>query len=156
MEVEAALNRQRIWFEPRSDYRMADPLQRMKPNCAGLVYPILLGEQLIGTLTLGKIFTPNHSPRGGSVFTAAQINVVNTLADFLAIQITNARFQEEQVNRRLVTHELEIAKGIQRSLLLATLPQPAGFSLAGFCRSAHEVGGDFYDVLQINEHSRCW
>jgi sigma-B regulation protein RsbU (phosphoserine phosphatase) len=28
-----------------------------------------------------------------------------------------------------------------------------GFSLAAFCRNAHEVGGDFYDVLKINEHS---
>jgi serine phosphatase RsbU (regulator of sigma subunit) len=56
---------------------------------------------------------------------------------------------EERVNRRLMRHELEIANGIQRSLLPEALPRLAGFSLAGYCRSAHAVGGDFYDVLPV-------
>jgi serine phosphatase RsbU (regulator of sigma subunit) len=33
------------------------------------------------------------------------------------------------------------------------LPRLPGFSVAGFCRSAREVGGDFYDVLPINDFS---
>jgi serine phosphatase RsbU (regulator of sigma subunit) len=112
----------------------------------------LLGGRLIGTLTLGRRRTAGAVPaRTGATFTAAQTNVVNTFADFLAIQIANARFQEEQLNQRLVAHELEIARNIQRSLLPATLPQVAGFSLAAFCRSAREVGGDFYDTLKLGE-----
>ncbi len=152
-EIQAAVTRKRVWFD--SHKRATDgALSKAKPGCSGLVHPIVLGEELIGTLALGKRDVQNHSSAPEElVFTAAQTNVVNTFVDFLAIQIARTRFQEEEFNRRLVTHELGIAKNIQRSLLPISLPQLPGFSLAAFCRNAHEVGGDFYDVLEINEHS---
>lgn len=154
MEIEAALTRQRVWFDSNRPMPADGPLIEVKPDSAGLVHPILLGGQLMGTLVLGKPAFKNSLPDQSSLaFTAGHTNVINTFTDFLAIQIANARFQEEQFHRRLVTHELEIANNIQRSLLLKTLPQLPGFSLAAFCRSAHEVGGDFYDVLKVNEHS---
>ncbi len=154
MEVQAAVTRKRSWFDFHKLPTADCALSKAKPGSAGLVQPIMLGEQLIGTLALGKRSVQNHSSAPGElVFTAAQTNVVNTFADFLAIQVAHARFQEEEFNRRLVTHELEIAKNIQRSLLPTTLPRLPGFTLAAFCRSAHEVGGDFYDVLEVNEHS---
>ncbi len=153
-EIQAAVTRKRVWFDSLKLPTADAALSKVKPGSAGLVHPIVLGGHLIGTVTLGKRVVQNDfSPAAQLVFTAAQTNVVNTFADFLAIQIVNTRFQEEHVNRRLVTHELEIAKNIQRSLLPVALPQLPGFSLAAFCRSAHEVGGDFYDVLEINEHS---
>jgi serine phosphatase RsbU (regulator of sigma subunit)/anti-sigma regulatory factor (Ser/Thr protein kinase) len=154
MEIEAALTRKRVWFDANRPMPPTGVIIKVKPGAVGLVHPILLGDQLIGTVTLGKSPTlPPADDQNQPVFTAAQTNVVNTFTDFLAIQIANTRFQEEQFNRRLVTHELEIANNIQRSLLLTSLPQLPGFNLAAFCRSAHEVGGDFYDVLKIDDHS---
>ena len=152
LEVEAALARQTVWFDAQKPPRPDDPLAA-KPGSAGIVHPILLGEQLIGTVAIGRPAPMESTTQRCAVFTAAQTNVVNTFADFLAIQIANARFQEEQLHQRLVTHELEIARNIQRSLLPAIIPQLPGFGLAAFCRSAREVGGDFYDVLKIDEHS---
>ncbi|MDB6108677.1 MAG: putative Phosphoserine phosphatase, partial [Pedosphaera sp.] len=154
IEIEAALTRQRVWFGPQRPLGVEPLLAQAKPDATGVVLPVLLRDQLMGTLMIGKPALKNlSSPQGDLEFTARQINVINTFTDFLAIQIANARFQEEQFHRRLVTHELEIANNIQRSLLLTSLPQVPGFSLAGFCRSAHEVGGDFYDALKINDHS---
>ena len=154
LETEAAATHQIVWFDSAKNPAPHDPLVKLKPGSAGLVQPILLGDQFIGTAALGRRLPPNpSSARDGQVFTAAQTNVVNTFADFLAIQIANARFQEEQLHQRLVTHELEIARNIQRSLLPAALPQLPGFSLAAFCRSAQAVGGDFYDAIKINDHS---
>lgn len=48
--------------------------------------------------------------------------------------------------------ELEDARRIQDSLLPTTFPVLPGFQLAGFCRSARFVGGDFYDVVQLGEN----
>ena len=152
VEMESALSRQTVWFETEKLASAEDPLGKAKPGSAGLVHPILLGGRLIGTVTIGKKAAPGAGrARKGAVFTAAQTNVVNTFADFLAIQITNSRFMEEQLRQRLTAHELEIARNIQRSLLPAKLPQVAGFSLAAFCRSAREVGGDFYDAIKVGE-----
>jgi serine phosphatase RsbU (regulator of sigma subunit)/anti-sigma regulatory factor (Ser/Thr protein kinase) len=51
------------------------------------------------------------------------------------------------VRQRAVARELEIAQEIQHLLLPRTLPQLAGFGLAGGWQSAREVGGDFYDAI---------
>ena len=125
---------------------MDDPLQRAKPDSLGLVHPFYFGDTLIGALTVGK--TISRVP-----FSAAQTNVVHTFADFLAIQIVNARFQEERVNNLLVSRDLQIAKNIQRSLLMKTVPQLPGFGLAGYCESARQVGGDFYDAVKLSDHA---
>jgi serine phosphatase RsbU (regulator of sigma subunit)/anti-sigma regulatory factor (Ser/Thr protein kinase) len=145
-EVRSAAHRVDIWFDHQKPLSAADPLARAKPDSLGLVHPFYFGDTLIGTLTLGK--TVSRTP-----FTAAQTNVVHTFADFLAIQIVNARFQEQQVNNLLVARDLQIAKNIQRSLLLKTLPQLPGFGLAGYCESARQVGGDFYDVIKLGDNA---
>ena len=145
-EVRSALHRQDLWFDQQKTLGPDDPLRRVKPDSLGLVHPFYFGDTLIGTLTVGK--TISRVP-----FTAAQTNVVHTFADFLAIQIVNARFQEEQVNNLLMARDLQIAKNIQRSLLVKTLPQLPGFGLAGYCESARQVGGDFYDVVKLSDHS---
>lgn len=154
LETEAAAARQTVWFGAQKSLPSDDPIAKWRPGSVGLVQPILLSGELMGTLALGKPPSAKPAPaRGGLVFTAAQTNVVGTFADYLAIQIANARFQEEQVRQRLVARELEIAGNIQRSLLPVKLPQPPGFTIAGFCRSAREVGGDFFDVLKIHDHA---
>jgi serine phosphatase RsbU (regulator of sigma subunit)/anti-sigma regulatory factor (Ser/Thr protein kinase) len=149
LELEAARTRQAVWFDAKKTATSSDALLRAHRDSAGLVHPILLGEQLIGTLAIARRMESADKPP----FTAAQTNVVNTFADFLAIQIANANFQEDLLHQRLVAHELEIAGNIQRSLLPATLPQLTGHTLAAYCRSAREVGGDFYDVIKLDEHS---
>jgi anti-sigma regulatory factor (Ser/Thr protein kinase) len=48
-------------------------------------------------------------------------------------------------------HDHEIASALQQSLLVSKLPELPGFELAGFSRSAENVGGDFYDALKIGD-----
>ncbi len=145
-ELKAASLHKDIWFSRQIPLHENDPLRAMQPASLGLIHPFYFADTLTGTLTLAKKVSERP-------FTAAHVNIVHTVSDFLAMQIVNARLHEEQLNHRLVTHELEIAQGIQRALLPKQLPKLSGFSLAGFCESARHVGGDFYDVVSINEHS---
>ena len=50
---------------------------------------------------------------------------------------------------RRTAHELEIAKRVQARLFPQTLPQLKTFEYAGVCIQAHEVGGDYYDFLNL-------
>jgi serine phosphatase RsbU (regulator of sigma subunit)/anti-sigma regulatory factor (Ser/Thr protein kinase) len=144
VELQAGRAREDVWFDSHRPLREGDPLFEMNPKAHGLVHPIYLGDNLVGTVAVAKD-TP------GPTFTAVQANVVHTFSDFLAIQMMNARFNEEQVRIRLVSRELEIAQQIQRSLLPKSIPDLPGMDLAGFCQSAHQVGGDFYDVLKVRD-----
>jgi serine phosphatase RsbU (regulator of sigma subunit)/anti-sigma regulatory factor (Ser/Thr protein kinase) len=146
VELEAAEKRQDFWFDHHRPLEPNDPLGLIKKESTGLVHPIFMGEELIGTIAVGKDYpvTP---------FTAVHANVVHTFSDFLAIEMVNARLQEEKVQAKLVSRELEIARNIQRSLLPKALPSVEGFRLAGFCQSARRVGGDFYDVIKLEDGS---
>jgi serine phosphatase RsbU (regulator of sigma subunit) len=57
--------------------------------------------------------------------------------------------QYDESEARLISHELRVAQAIQQSHLPESLPKFGPFELAGFSRSAREVGGDFYDVLAL-------
>jgi phosphoserine phosphatase RsbU/P len=46
--------------------------------------------------------------------------------------------------------ELKRAREIQQMLLPSTLPQPAGVQIAGAWQPAREVGGDYFDVIQLD------
>ena len=47
--------------------------------------------------------------------------------------------------------ELKRAREIQQMLLPSKLPQPAGAQIAGAWQPAREVGGDYFDVIQLDE-----
>jgi len=105
-----------------------------------------MDQTLIGTLAIGR--SALDPP-----FSTPQREVIRTFADFLAIQMFNARLRQEQLSTRLISHELEIARSIQRSLLPKSLPHLRGFGLSAHCQSARQVGGDFYDLLQVSPTS---
>lgn len=146
LELEAAVSHHAVWFDEHHTFGETDPL-RVKAGARGFIHPVLVGENFIGTLAVGK----NAGAAANPIFTAGQTNVIATFAHFLALQIVNARFREEQVASRIVARELEIAGSIQQSLLLKELPQLPGFELAASCLSANQVGGDFYDVLKVDK-----
>jgi serine phosphatase RsbU (regulator of sigma subunit) len=53
--------------------------------------------------------------------------------------------------RERIEQELRIARLIQQTLLPKTLPQLPGYDLAAYYQPAREVGGDFYDFLELDD-----
>jgi len=148
LEAQAAISRRIIWFDENSPVAGGDPI-RLKARARGLVYPVFVNDELLGTLAIGK--NGKSASAGQPIFTNSQANAIGAFAQFLALQIINVRMQEAHTVNRISARELEIAGTIQRSLLLKELPSLPGFELAAFCRSADQVGGDFYDVLKLSD-----
>lgn len=142
VEGSAATGRQDIWLEPDVPLPPHDPLRTFGEAQVGLSHPIHVNGTLLGVMTLGR---PSPTPP----FTAGQVSIIHTFADFLGLQIHNSRILEDQLQSRLLSRDLEIAASIQRSLLPVDLPAPRGFRVSGHSASASQVGGDFYDVLEI-------
>ncbi len=59
-----------------------------------------------------------------------------------------ARFLAERLSMQA---EVSAAREAQVRLLPQTLPQSRHFSIAAECRPAHEVGGDFYEVFELDD-----
>lgn len=77
------------------------------------------------------------------------------MAGFLGLLISIAarRIGETEGRLAVLHHELETARGIQRGLLPRVLPRIDGVSLAVRYLPADEVGGDFYDVVQVGDRA---
>jgi serine phosphatase RsbU (regulator of sigma subunit)/anti-sigma regulatory factor (Ser/Thr protein kinase) len=143
-ETRAARSRMDIWFSPEEALDPHDPLRAAISVGNGICHAFFVADQLVGTAVLGRL-------AANKPFTAAQVNLLHTFVDFLAIQIVNARLLDERTAARVTRRELEIAADIQRSLLPAQLPACPPFSLAASCQSALQIGGDFYDVIPAGE-----
>lgn len=52
-----------------------------------------------------------------------------------------------------LAQELEIARMVQQASRPNDVPQLRGLEVAAFCRSAQELGGDFYHVVGIDNHT---
>src|SRR5438552_13585755 len=52
-------------------------------------------------------------------------------------------------HRERLTRELEIAREVQEHLFPQRLPSVPDLDYCGRCRPAREVGGDYYDFLQL-------
>jgi serine phosphatase RsbU (regulator of sigma subunit) len=59
--------------------------------------------------------------------------------------------QQEAQERERIEQELRIARLIQQTLLPKTLPQLPGYEVAAYYQPAREVGGDFYDFLELDD-----
>ncbi|MBE2199343.1 MAG: SpoIIE family protein phosphatase [Anaerolinea sp.] len=71
-----------------------------------------------------------------------------------ALQQAYADLQAAQarlVEKERLEHELELAAAVQRNLLPGDLPQFPDYHFAAYLHPARQVGGDFYDVVVLDD-----
>ncbi len=115
---------------------------------AELLLPLPGREGLIGLMALGpkrseEPYTPTDLRVLQSV--AAQTGLTLELAE-LVQSLANEAAQRERINR-----EIEIAREVQQRLFPQRIPKIVGCSLAGMCRPALQVGGDYYDFIELED-----
>ncbi|QUV84519.1 SpoIIE family protein phosphatase [Chloracidobacterium aggregatum] len=105
--------------------------------------PLLFREQLHGL-----IYVENPYQRR---FTPDDLEVLTTIASVAAVKIENTRLLEEEMKRQRLQAEVALAARIQASMLPQCEPLIAGFEVAGLSRPAEDIGGDYYDYINVGE-----
>lgn len=126
---------------------------------SGMRVPLISQGQHLGAIIL-------HSDHK-SYFNPGEAALLETFANQAAIAIQRASLvyelrrrlkeleaaQAELVNKERLEHELELAKQVQQSILPRSFPTFPGFTFSAANLPARQVGGDFYDVIRLdNEH----
>ncbi len=107
-----------------------------------LVVPLLVADEPIGALVADDVdATHMFSPR--------RVRILSGIAGQAAIAIENARLQAQEAEQARLGRELELAEDIQRRLLPMQAPAVPGYQIVYRWRSAHEVGGDFFDFIAL-------
>jgi phosphoserine phosphatase RsbU/P len=113
---------------------------------AELLLPLQGRNRMMGLMALGP-------KRSEAAYTRADLHLLHTVAaqTGLAIEVAELAHslaaeaaQHERVNR-----EIEIAREVQERLFPQQMPRLAGATVAGHCRPAQGVGGDYYDVFDL-------
>lgn len=79
-------------------------------------------------------------------------SLLQALADQASLSIYYARFREALEEKRRLDQDLELAQRIQQGLLPRELPQVNKLDLSAFYLAAQNVGGDYYDVIELDDH----
>ena len=82
-------------------------------------------------------------------FRLKRVEIVNSIAQQVVLSIQNEHLQLEMVVRERLEHEVELARQIQKTFLPEHLPEFPGWELAATWLTARQVGGDFYDVIEL-------
>jgi sigma-B regulation protein RsbU (phosphoserine phosphatase) len=115
---------------------------------AELLLPLDNGNRHYGWLALGP-------KKGEQAYSRADRRLLETVAAQTALALDNHRLAEEaaaeMVQRAGLERELAIAREVQQRLFPQTPPSLPGFEIAGRCRPALSVGGDYFDYGLLDD-----
>ncbi|MDE3062847.1 MAG: SpoIIE family protein phosphatase [Acidobacteriota bacterium] len=93
------------------------------------------------------------APPEGRELTLYEADFIEGLALQAAVALENARNHERNLQWARVQQDLDAARNIQRSLLPQKLPSIPGYSLAYRSDTCYEVGGDYLDIVELQDKS---
>lgn len=113
-----------------------------------LVVPLISQGELIGLLNLG----PRLSEQA---YSGDDRKLLENLASQAAPAVKVAQLVRQQEaearQRERMEQELRVAQLIQQQFLPKVLPELKGWQVSAFYRPAREVGGDFYDFIELDD-----
>ena len=105
-----------------------------------MAVPLQTNDRVIGLINV-------DSRSFARPFTPDDLDLLTVLANVAAIRIENERLVVVELQKQIITRELEQAADIQRRLLPREAPLVAGYELAGHNLPCQTVGGDYFDFF---------
>ena len=143
-EVAVHFNDADSWVQSAAEPER-DSLEKLRSE---LLLPLSLNQKLIGIMSLG-------SKQSEEPFTRTDIQLLDAVATQTGLALENGRLTAEiageVAQRERMNRELEIAHEVQERLFPQGAPSIPGVELAGICRPALGVGGDYYDYFTLND-----
>ena len=108
-----------------------------------LCVPLLVKNRLIGILAV-------LDKKENNQFSEDDARLLSIIATQSAQVLENARLYEQELKKNAMEKELVAAREVQMNLLPKSLPQIANFQFAATTLPAKEIGGDFYDIIKVD------
>lgn len=118
----------------------AGSLALLTRSDAQLVVPLVGGNRLVGFLVFGP-------KPGGVLYTQEDLANLRGLALQAASVLESRHFYQDSLQRQKLETEIEVARGIQASLLPIGPLATERFVVAGRHEASRRVGGDFFDYF---------
>ena len=100
--------------------------------------------------TKGYIFLSEKITKRG--FTESDLEFLQTLGNVAIISLENARLFQETLEKKRLEEEMALARSIQNRLLPKEMPRFQNMDIHGLNVPSKQVGGDYFDIIQIDDH----
>jgi sigma-B regulation protein RsbU (phosphoserine phosphatase) len=111
---------------------------------AYLFLPVAYRGELLGVLAISPKITQRR-------FSYEDMTLLSLLSTQIAIALENTRLYQERLAKQRLDEELHLAREIQRMLLPRHPPQSAHYEIAAINLPSLEVGGDYYDFVELQD-----
>ena len=113
-----------------------------------LAVPMQIQGKTKGLILLGERI--NKQP-----YSSSDIEFIYSVGSLAIISLENNRLFIEELEKRKMEEELDLAREIQQNLLPQKIPGFENFEIAAINMSSKQVGGDYYDVIALDENRFC-
>lgn len=126
-----------------ADRRLDPATRKLKGIGTMMLVPLSSHGEIIGLLCVTR--------KDAYTFDKDAVNVLSAFADMVSVAIENSALIRESIVKERMEQELLVAQTMQRSLLPQVLPTSPRFDIAARSIPAYEVGGDYFDVLTLDD-----
>lgn len=113
-----------------------------------LIVPMQLQGETKGLILLGKRASESE-------YSEADIEYIYSVGSLAIVSIENQRLFKEALEKQKLEEDLEIAHDIQKNLLPHKIPQFSNFDVVANTVFSKQVGGDYYDVIKLDNNNFC-
>jgi len=115
-----------------------------------VLIPVISNNQPIAYLLIGDV----DEEREGISPTIKHLHFIQTLANIIITAIENRRLFNENLFQEGIKKELDYARRMQMMLIpsYSELPNNEHIKAASYYLPHFEVGGDYYDMIQLSEY----
>ena len=120
-------------------------IEGRKKTLSEVTVPIIKNNKAIGALDV-------ESDRL-SAFNHHHLEILQFFADASAISLEKAILHHQILEKKKLDEQMQIAKDVQTNLLPLNPPEIEGYNIAGICIPTYEIGGDYYDYIQLDDQN---
>lgn len=132
--------------EPLNKDEIIEKLLSLRKLGAELIVPMKIKNEVKGLIILGK-------RKNELVYTKSDVEFVSSIGSLAIISIDNAKLFKETLEKQRLEKDIETARNIQKNLLPKTIPSFSNIQLSAFNSAARMVGGDYYDVIKLDNEN---
>lgn len=113
-----------------------------------IVIPVYHKSDPLAYVLIGDL----NEDDGGMSAAIKHLPFVQTLTNIIVVAIENKKLFKENLKRAAMHRELELAWEVQRMLFPEELPHNENLDMDAVYLPHQQVGGDYYDFIQLNEN----
>jgi sigma-B regulation protein RsbU (phosphoserine phosphatase) len=111
-----------------------------------ILMPVTHKKESIGFALIGPFGNESRDTK------EEKLKFIQTITNIIVVANENKKLFKSQIDQLVMQKELKLAADMQNMLVPSKLPNNEFLECSAFYKPHKNIGGDYYDYVQINEH----